>query len=356
MRCLVPSLALSVALIGNVARAIPLTHSLSQGVKECLMERLEANEHMTVSVFITSGASLKGEIEIQGPISPLHDDKGTDEARMIFADSQRYDKGTRYGVKIIHGSVAPPRGTDLKAYEVNFSEKVDFEKLVEEEVRFDYDDFFEDEDDEYPRLYHEIVGDDDELSEEEHDRREAQFEKAKKRMQEKNKKKKTPNKKNGLKEDSHIVREGEPWQMTFQVKSPGYYRSCLTSGWHPISAEIEIRKSSELGAPDPKTGHLVTHERRAMVQAEKLYVADAAKEKDLDGMHNQLRQLTRLLGEIRRKQDIERHQLTLHKTLNAHSHSRMVMTSLVETILYMAITGYQVYTIRNWFKGSPMLG
>jgi len=90
--------------------------------------------------------------------------------------------------------------------------------------------------------------------------------------------------------------------------------------------------------------------------AEKLFVEDAASDKDLEYMHNQLRKLTRLLGEIRRKQDLERHQLTLHKTVNAHSHSRMVMGSLIETLLYMAITGYQVYVIRNWFKGSPMLG
>jgi len=340
--------------LSNVVQSIPLTHFISQGAQECVYERLDADEHMTVSIFITSGASLKGTISIQGPVSPILDDEGKEEARMLLAATKRYDTGTRYAVNIVHGSVPPPRDTDLSGYEISVSEKVDFEKIVEE-VRADYDDYFEDGDDEFPRLYHEIVGDDDLITDEERKLREQQFEKAKEKIKikQKNKNQKPNNVATGAR---HILREGEPWEMTFQVKAKGYYRACLNAGWHPISAEIEIRKSSVVGLPDAKTGHLISHERRAMNLAEKLFVEDAASDKDLEYMHNQLRKLTRLLGEIRRKQDLERHQLTLHKTVNAHSHSRMVMGSLIETLLYMAITGYQVYVIRNWFKGSPMLG
>jgi hypothetical protein len=29
---------------------------------------------------------------------------------------------------------------------------------------------------------------------------------------------------------------------------------------------------------------------------------------------------------------------------------------LLQTILFMVVTGFQVYTIRKWFSGAPVLG
>ena len=93
-----------------------------------------------------------------------------------------------------------------------------------------------------------------------------------------------------------------------------------------------------------------------MMQMEKLDLKDAAQEEDLKHTQQQIRQLSRMLEQIKRKQNIERHQLSLHSAVNAHSHSRVVLSSLIETIIYMAVTAFQVYIIKKWFKGSPMLG
>mmetsp|Transcript_4107 Transcript_4107/g.5265 ORF Transcript_4107/g.5265 Transcript_4107/m.5265 type:complete len:145 (+) Transcript_4107:1128-1562(+) len=131
-----------------------------------------------------------------------------------------------------------------------------------------------------------------------------------------------------------------------------------------VSVELELRKSSELGPPDPVTGHVKSFERFALEKEEeemdkdegKEEEKDAIKEEDFAQTKDQLKRLNRLLNDIKTKQMDERHRLSVHAATNEHSHSRMVLSSLMETILYMMITGFQVYTIRKWFSGSPLLG
>jgi len=221
----------SLAALFPTTFSIPLTYSISQGGKECLFERLDANEHLTVSVFISSGAQLRGSIAVEGPVSPLHDDKGNEEPKAIKADIDMYERGTRFAKHIIHGSVPIQTNQDL---EISFYDKLDFEKILGNE-RPDYDDFLEDENDEYPRMYHQIVGDDDMITPEEKVGRLTRFEAYKKKMKEKDEKKRPPKRVQSLLAESGIVREGEPWQRTFQAKAPGYYRACISSAWHPVS-------------------------------------------------------------------------------------------------------------------------
>lgn len=71
---------------------------------------------------------------------------------------------------------------------------------------------------------------------------------------------------------------------------------------------------------------------------------------------NAISKMNRLLNEIREKQVNERHRLSIHKAVNEHSHSRMVVGSLLETVFYIAVSGFQVYTIRKWFSGNSLLG
>ncbi len=115
-----------------------------------------------------------------------------------------------------------------------------------------------------------------------------------------------------------------------------------------------MRKSSELGSPD-KSGHVPTWERHAAKLAEKLEVPNAAKEEDVQRIKNKIARLEGLLDQIQRKQAIERHQLALHSSVNARSHSRMVLSSLVETIVYMAVTAFQLYVVKKWFQGNKTL-
>lgn len=128
-----------------------------------------------------------------------------------------------------------------------------------------------------------------------------------------------------------------------------------------IVAELEMRKSSDLGLDNQK-GHVNTYEDHTLDEQERIMKEDTASQEvgvndaDFEETRSLLNKLRRLLNEIEKKQTSERHRLMVHKATNEHSHSRMVLNSLLETVLYMAVTGYQVYTIRKWFSGAPVLG
>lgn len=166
-------------------------------------------------------------------------------------------------------------------------------------------------------------------------------------------------------EDTKKMQMGKALEKTYTVREDGWYRFCVEATHNNVEAEFEFRKSSQLGAPNKKTGHLQTYERHDMTQnerklMEKLSLAakngGAVKEEDLTTTKNQITKMNRLLNEIREKQVNERHRLSIHKAVNDHSHSRMVVGSLFETVFYIVVSGFQVYTIRKWFTGSPILG
>lgn len=136
-----------------------------------------------------------------------------------------------------------------------------------------------------------------------------------------------------------------------------YYCSSLRG---QIVAEMEMRKESDLGGLD-ENGHVKTYEEQKMGEEDKELETDTAseegiKDEDFEETKVQVKDLRRLLNEIQSMQQKERRRLTVHAETNEHSHSRMVLNSLLETLLFMAVTGYQVYTIRKWFSGAPVLG
>lgn len=89
---------------------------------------------------------------------------------------------------------------------------------------------------------------------------------------------------------------------------------------------------------------------------DKMEEANGIKVEDLHSTKQHVTKLTKLLYEIKETQRNERHRLSAHKAVNEHSHSRMVLNSLFETIFYIIVSGFQVYTIRKWFSGAPILG
>ena len=118
-----------------------------------------------------------------------------------------------------------------------------------------------------------------------------------------------------------------------------------------------MRKESELGAVDEE-GHVITYEQRAENKEDEELDKDTAslegvKDEDFEDTKTRLKDLRHKLNEIQALQQKERRSLSVHAETSEHSHSRMVMNSLMETIFYMVITGYQVYTIRKWFSSAP---
>ena len=169
-----------------------------------------------------------------------------------------------------------------------------------------------------------------------------------------------------LREEEIKLLAGEPYQRTIQVKTPGWYRLCVKSH-ASLEVEMELRKSSLYGAVDPRTGHVpsleyvetksaIHHLYEKEDDAQILAEEGAIQDSDLNASKEQLRILERVYADIINKQLEERRTWNWRTIKNQHLHSHLVLGNLVETIVYMGITGWQVYTIRKWFSGGPALG
>ena len=269
-----------------------------------------------MSVFILAGNELKATVEITGPLAPPNIESGAELQEGIKA----FDHGNR-----------PKRAFAT-------SEVVDFEHLNTGAFEYDDVDFDDPDENETPE------------------------ERTARRAQERRKILENRQRKEQYSKDQkkRLRMEGEPFLSTMRAPIEGWYRFCVKATSSQITAEIDVRKESELGGLD-EYGNVWTFRQKVMAEEEKLMESDTAaaegiKEEDFDATRNKLKQLRRLLGEIQTKQSQERHRLAVHTATNEHSHSRMALNSLMETILFMAVTGYQVYTIRKWFKGAPVLG
>jgi len=407
------SAALSLLLtISSVSvSAIPVTYSLERDQSECLFAPLRMNELLTTSIFVSGGEELIARTRLQGPIAPL----AVSSSAEVMAASMRLDK-----LSTDKKNLAIDRQEELDfenlyeddAYmdddymDDDYYDEID-DKALMAELDDDMDDvafkdyYYMDDDDEY--MFMEDDGMDDmeisevrklkeeRMAENPQERMKAQAAKREskdaqmKNMKEKrdeNRRKKIAEIKNNKKrakaeqrskerakkrEHAHLE-EGDPVEKTFMAEEEGWYRFCAEASRVAVEVEFELRQSSELGKPNKKTGHVQTYERHDMVRHEKKLmeslsratkdknVESGVKPEDLEKTKNAIAKMNRLLNEIREKQVNERHRLSIHKAVNEHSHSRMVVGSLLETVFYIAVSGFQVYTIRKWFSGNSLLG
>mmetsp|Transcript_47974 Transcript_47974/g.71073 ORF Transcript_47974/g.71073 Transcript_47974/m.71073 type:complete len:344 (-) Transcript_47974:113-1144(-) len=321
-------------------QGMPMTYLIPHKVNECLYEKLEAGEFVTMSVFISGGSDLKGTVTLEGPVAHPYAETAAEINKFI----QLYEGGKRFGKEIAKETgQEKPDPRNRNKLDLMIREAVDFEEIAD--LGLDMDDFYDDDDDIM------IYADDDELPEEERARRQDMIDERKKEKKEMMQKHKNMGDKR--------LRDGSPWKKTVEVDVAGWYRGCLKATWFEINAEMELRKSSELGSPDKTSGHIMTYEHRAMLDNERLGKTppkDAATKDDLKVAGDMVRKLSRHLEQIKRKQSIERHEISVHSKINEHSRSRMVLGSLLETVLFIAVTGFQVYSIRKWFEGPAMLG
>ncbi len=320
-----------------------------------------------MSIFILSGSQLKAIYSLEGPFEGSEAD-----ALHIYNNGQGFANEVKLGNK---------REDRI----INFMQEVDFEHLMDE---VDDDAFMDDDDDDDDEYDDDepIKPDEPNAEEKRRQRRERQRKKflaAKKKREEKK-----------AKMMNRIRQDGEPIMSTFKAPSSGWYRMCVTASWNQVRpvesimksiffcllsfkmlntnaclfiwtivqivAEMEMRKESDLGGLN-EDGHVWTYEERKMADEdieleEDSAAAEGIKDEDFQETRDKVKDLRRLLNDIMNMQQKERRRLTVHAETNEHSHSSMVLNSLMETLLFMAVTGYQVYTIRKWFSGAPVLG
>jgi len=325
--------------------AVPLQYTIAQRATECLYDTLDADEHVTLSVFITSGAELKATAIFEGPVAPPDATSGVDIQNFV----KKYQMGHRFGSgsKGKEGNIREERTIDFETDDWDDDDDSSDDDDSFDDDEFDDDDFL----------------DDDDVAER---RKEAAKTKsAKERQEEREKRRKERRKKDEERRAQRVKKhnrasEGEADQETYKAEVAGWYRACVRGTWALITAEIEMRKESDLGGMNKKTGHVTSYERRAMDQQEKDMTADGRsdglKDEDMKTAHDKLRKLNRLLNEIQEEQQSERRRFSVHAAVNEHSHSRMVLGSLLETALFIIITIFQIFTIHKWFSAEPMLG
>lgn len=293
------------------------------------------SESITMSVFILTGAELKGQMVLEGPVVPLT----TENAREFNQGVTHYDGGHRY------------------TQHVSSNAMIDFEHMNEAA------EFEDDDDDDH---YEFTMDDDDEVGE----NGERDMEKIKRKVEERRKRahaarekaREARRQREKIQADTakKIREEGEPEQRTLTAKAEGWYRGCIKGSWYQLQVEMELRRSSELGGVDPDSGHVYSWEQKNIMDEEKTMEDMSAQDEgikveDFENTKKKMRDLRRLFSEIQIKQNSYRHRMTNHAQTNEHSHSRMVMSSLMQTVIFIAVTGFQVYTIRKWFSGSSTL-
>lgn len=313
----------------RVSYGLPMQVTINQRQSECFYEKLNEGESVTVSVFILSGSQLKATYTLEGPIAELDVESGLE----LYAAGDEFEPDKR-----------------RRKSQLAISQEVDFEHLMDEVL--DDDDHYDDDDDHLHNDDEPIRPDDPNADEKRRERRERQRAKFLELKKKREAKKMAMLKK--------IRQDGEPLLNTQKAPQAGWYRMCVISNWNQVVAEMEMRKESELGGFNEE-GHVRTYEEQKMYEEDKELEEDEAsaegiKDEDFQETRDKVKDLRRLLNDIQSMQQKERRRLTVHAETNEHSHSSMVLNSLMETLMFMAVTGYQVYTIRKWFSGAPVLG
>uniref|UniRef100_A0A7S1UYI4 Peptidylprolyl isomerase n=1 Tax=Grammatophora oceanica TaxID=210454 RepID=A0A7S1UYI4_9STRA len=205
-------LFLRISYLLAMASAMPMQVNVNQRATECLYEKVDAGEAVTMSVFLLSGSELKATVYIEGPIAP----PGVNSGLELQTSINEYNTGQRFGQVVKEQFV------------------VDMEHLQAtpeaEEIKDDDDAFKYDDDD-----------DDDDATE----KSEQDLEKARKRMEEKRRRAQIARQKaremrrkreQQRKERAAKIREeGEPVQKTITAKTDGWYRACIMGSWFQVS-------------------------------------------------------------------------------------------------------------------------
>lgn len=175
----------------------------------------------------------------------------------------------------------------------------------------------------------------------------------------------------------------EPFEETSAIKASGWYRLCVSSEFHALMVEMELRSGNKLGGVDRRTGHVYTYEEREMLDEEKSIedgmaaseeskmdantyaskdeevqkeLENQVREQDMHATKAQIKHLNSMVMEVKKKHHEYYTRLKSHDATARRNHNNMVWSSKLETLLYMIITGVQVYTVRKWLLSSSLLG
>jgi hypothetical protein len=176
-----------------------------------------------------------------------------------------------------------------------------------------------------------------------------------------------------------VPKSFEPYEWTKAIKSGGWYRLCVQAEESNIYVEMDIRSSAndQLGGVDRETGHVYTYEKKEELDlGERIFksafgqgaeqklveeelrkeIADAVKDYDLETTRKLMSEMSSLVMQLQTRQGAQMKRAKGHELQARRNYRRIVRSGMLETFLYLIITGYQVYTIHAWLMGKSILG
>mmetsp|Transcript_12898 Transcript_12898/g.30604 ORF Transcript_12898/g.30604 Transcript_12898/m.30604 type:complete len:334 (-) Transcript_12898:159-1160(-) len=308
---------------------LPMEQSVPYKRTECFYDTLQEGERATISIFVLSGSPLQATISLEGPVAKL----GADQNMQTFHES----------IIEFEGNPKAKYTSDDYVYE---KQVVDFETI-------EYEPLEEDED-----LNTDGGGDD------KHSEVMKVYERAKRRNEIAKRKRQA------------VQASDDPVLFTNGAPRAGWYRACVLAHVDTVDVEFELRKESDYGM-HPSNEHVLSQDdyrklqEDATVDAQESAMKDGrrnvqqlqwqqgemAKDEDFEQAKEKIKELRGHLADIQSLMAKERRRVATHKQINEHSQRRMIKASFLETILFVAITLFQVYLIHTWFtSGAPVLG
>lgn len=177
----------------------------------------------------------------------------------------------------------------------------------------------------------------------------------------------------------------EPYEWSKHIKTSGWYRMCIQAEESNIYVEADIRSSAadKLGGVDLETGHVYTHEKKEeLEEAQKILaqnILGATEAKDAETRRLEVEKLRKEIESAVKDYDLEVTQKLMSeintlimqvqqklsglmkksKGLEVHARRnrrRISRSGMIETVLYLVITGFQIYTLHSWLLKNSLLG
>ena len=172
----------------------------------------------------------------------------------------------------------------------------------------------------------------------------------------------------------------EPYEWTKPIKAAGWYRLCAQAD-NAITVEMDIRSSADLGGIDPETHHVYTHDERELLDEEERIMGlknkgpseeeieakqlaeeldkvlkEQVRDYDLDATRKLMSEVNKLVSQMQTKQTNVHKRIKGHEENARRNYRRIRRSGMIETVLYLVISLFQVYTVHQWLLSKNMLG
>ena len=154
---------------------------------------------------------------------------------------------------------------------------------------------------------------------------------------------------------------------------------CVHAETNTISVEIDIRSSADLGGINRDTGHVYTHDERdeldeeerimnaekeadekreAKLVAEELEKAlqSQVRDYDIQVMKQLMNEINSVVNQVQKKQANVHNRIKGHESTARRNYKKIIRNGIVQTVLFLVITLFQLYTIHKWLLSNNTLG